>query len=416
MKTIRQASLQRSDSGTVLIMALLLLLALGGLAATLSTLNLTLHGEHQRAREDLRAFTVAEGGLNEGYAALLHGSVEQLQAMQYPRSAGDGNYRVEVIDGRTDYQIDLDRIRLRCVGEAGEDPAGVQLMVLHDPTGKYEFAAFGSQQVIMRSNSMVDSFNPDYGPYDDSSEFVNDFGNVGSFGEVELHSNVNVYGDALVGPDGTFDDNASGITVTGDQESKEFEVDMPAIIVQSYPSLGALTVAAAATWLPGNRHYANLTIRGPLTVKGPATLVVDAFTLRAGGSLTIDGSAGPVTLIGTGNFELRSNTWIRTLSGHAGDLEIQLTGNNINGGTLINIASNVEVTGTIYAPNAKIELSSESTIYGAVKAKIVQLDSNSAIHFDENLAYDDNFADDFSRVSWRRLSREEIEAVEVAVP
>ena len=415
MKTIRRASL-RSDSGTVLVMAMLLLVALGGLAAVLSSLNVTLHGEHQRARRDLRAFCVAEGGLNEAYATLLHSSVEGVQAVAYPRTAGDGTYRVEMIDGRSDYSIDLDRIRLRCVGEAGEDPAGVQLMVLHQPTGKYMFAAFGSDSVVLKSNSSVDSFNPDYGPYGADPDLVNDFGNVGSFGQITLNSNVDINGDALVGPSGTFVDSAPGINISGDQESTEFDIAMDPIIVPSYPNLGSLTIASAFTFAPGNRHFGDLVVRGPLKIKGPANVVLDGFSLRAGGSITIDGTAGPVKIYGTKNFEMRSNTWIRTMSGHAEDCEILLSGNNINGSAQINFQSNTEITGTIYAPNAKVELTSNCTVYGAVMAKRVQLDSNAHIHFDENLAYDDNFADDFARISWRRMSRDEIEALPVAAP
>jgi hypothetical protein len=71
--------------------------------------------------------------------------------------------------------------------------------------------------------------------------------------------------------------------------------------------------------------------------------------------------------------------------------------------------------GTIYAPNASLRIPSNFEIFGALKAKQVEMASNTQIHFDENLLYDPNAADIYEVVSWRRLSQEEIGAIE-AVP
>ena len=51
-------------------------------------------------------------------------------------------------------------------------------------------------------------------------------------------------------------------------------------------------------------------------------------------------------------------------------------------------------------------------MYGAVKAYFVELASNTAIHFDEDLLYDPDAADIFERASWRRLSLAEVTALE----
>src|SRR5262247_1835884 len=115
------------DAGAVLVLSLLLVLALGGLTATLAMLNLHLHQEHERAREDLRAFCVAEAGLNEAFAVLKKKSVAGVRAIAYPCATSSGSYRVELLDGRDDAAIDIDRVRLRSLGEAGRGPAGAQL-------------------------------------------------------------------------------------------------------------------------------------------------------------------------------------------------------------------------------------------------------------------------------------------------
>lgn len=305
-------------SGSMLVLSLILLLALGGMTASLSVLNLRMHKEHEHAREDLRAFCAAEGGLNEAYAVLLEGGIDDVRALVYPREAGAISYQVSFVDGRDDTAIDLDHVRLRCVGAAGREPAGVQLMVWHVPTGAYQFAAFGARGVLLNSNVTVDSYDPDDGPYPDGVEFVNDFGNVGSFETVAIDANVSIYGDALVGLDGAFDDDAPGVRVTGDMEAREISVEMAAVAVPSYPTSGVLSVSSAFTIPPGEHHYSALSVTsGKLKIVGPATLVVDDFLMRSNTELEIDATLGPVKIFATGDFELRSNSTVTTNTARA---------------------------------------------------------------------------------------------------
>ncbi len=403
----------RPASGAILVLALLLLLALGGLTASLTVLNVRLFQEHGRAREDLRAFCVAEAGLNEAYAVLLEQSIDGVRALPYPMAAGPGSYRVELLDGRDDTEIDVDRVRLRSVGEAGRDAVGVQLMVWHVPTGPYQFAAFGSEGVLLNSNVKVDSYDSKDGPYPSDVEFVNDFGNVGSFEQVEIESNTNVYGDVLVGPEGVIDDDASGIYVAGDVEPRELSVSMPAMAIPAFPDLGSLIVMGATTIPPGNHHYGALAVTsGTLVIRGPGTLVVDDLLVRSNTKVVIDATDGPVKIFATGDFELRSNATIVTNTDRARDLEVVITSSNLPpANAIIDLSSNAEFQGTIYAPNAKLEVSSNFTVYGALKAKQVELRSNTAIHFDEDLLYDPDAEDVFQRVSWRRLSPAEFGAL-----
>src|SRR5688572_32350405 len=71
-------------------------------------------------------FRSAEGGLNEAYSVLLTEGFDGMGALDYPRGAGTGSYRAALIDGRDDHAVDVDHVRLRSVGSAGGEPAGVQ--------------------------------------------------------------------------------------------------------------------------------------------------------------------------------------------------------------------------------------------------------------------------------------------------
>lgn len=404
-----------SRTGTVLVLSLLLVMALGGLAATMSVLNLRLNREHERASEDLRAFCVAEAGLNEAYSMLKEHSLAGVQGLAYPKASGAGSYRAEVLDGRDDHSIDLDRIRLSAVGEAGGEASGVALMVNHVPTGMFRYALFGADGVTLNSNVLVDSYDPADGPYPDGAEYVNDYGNVGSYEEVEIASNTDVYGDVEVGDDGVVDDDAPGITIAGDVESGVVDIEMPPITVPTITNSGTKTVSGIVTLGPGNIHYSNLqVVSGTLNIVGPATIVVDSFTLRSNTALKINATGGPVKLYGTGTFDLRSNSTVTTSGATARDLEVMLSGTNPP--STINLNSNTEFMGTIYAPNASLTVAANFTVYGALMAKRVTMASNSAVHYDESLLYDPNQADIFERISWRRLSRAEIEAMLEAAP
>ncbi|HEX6882088.1 MAG TPA: hypothetical protein VF530_01845 [Planctomycetota bacterium] len=410
MRTLRTPD--RTDCGSVLVLSLLLLVALGGLTTTLALYNLRLQAEHERARDDLRAFCVAEAGLNEAHAVLLAEGFAGARALAYPRATSSGSYAVELLDGRDDDSIDLDRVRLRSVGTAGRDPVGVQLMLYHVPTGKFRFAIFGAEGVRLNSNVVVDSYDPADGPYPDKVEFVNDFGNVGSFDMIEIHANVSVYGDALVSETGVFDDGAPMVKVTGDQQAGELEEEMPAITVPVLTSKGNLSVTSGATIPAGLHRYDSLAVTGgTLRIQGPATVVVDNFTMTSKTALQIDTTGGPVTFYATGNVKLDSNSRIRTNNQSARDFELLITSDNRKGGKTVDLSSNAEFVGTIYAPNARLRLPSNFRVFGAVKAAQVELASNGKIHFDEGLLYDPLAADLFEVVSWRRLSRAEGDAV-----
>jgi hypothetical protein len=70
----------------------------------------------------------------------------------------------------------------------------------------------------------------------------------------------------------------------------------------------------------------------------------------------------------------------------------------------INISSNSTIYGCIYAPEAKIVLDSNFSLYGSLMARSLDLDSNCNFHFDENLL--SSMSDGsvtYQMVSWREV-------------
>jgi hypothetical protein len=388
------------------------MLVLGGMAAALVTVTDAFHREHEHSRANAASFYLAESGINEVYASLATVGDTATKGMAFPKALGPGTYSVDQLYGQDDDSvIRLDRVRLRSVGDGGEGPVGVELMVWKVPTGFFRWGIFGDQWVDIDSNSLVDSFDSNDGPYAIGVPYVNDFGNVGSNGDINVDANAQIYGEAMVGPSGVLDDDDPGVIIAGDTGSLTTPEPMPPIVVPAIASSGPLTVSGDLTIPQGDRHYTSLTVNGGavLTVQGPARLVLDAAVIRSNSQWVIDASGGPVEIYATGTFEVKSHAVVKTIAQHARDISLNITSSNIIPPIeTIAFKSSSQFTGTIYAPNALISLASNFTLYGAVKAAQVRMRSNSKLHFDEDLLYDPNVPQVYERLAWRPLSLPEV--------
>jgi hypothetical protein len=162
---------------------------------------------------------------------------------------------------------------------------------------------------------------------------------------------------------------------------------------------------------PGVVHYSAITMKGgtKLTIVGPATVVVDDLLLKSGAELLFETTGGPVELYGTGNFVLQSNSTVVTPSDSALDVTLLLSGNNMTATppAKVELSSNSQFVGAIYAPKVDYVLGSNFDIYGSIICGFLDLSSNGEIHFDEALLYDGwGSTDEFEAELWRRLPPE----------
>ena len=402
----------RGRRGASLLVAVLFMMMLGGMAAALVSLNATFHKEHILNREDARSFYAAEAGINEAFAVLQEQGEGQLMALAYPQTLGSTTYSVEVVDGQVDPNLRSDRIRLRSVGDGGQGPAGVELMIQRKPTGFFQWAIFSQEQTTIQANTVVDSFDSNAGPYPGAA-LANNAGNVGSNDDITLDANSTVKGDVIAGPTGTIDDSASGITVTGEVGMLPNAVSFPPVTVPAIADLGPLSVSGSTALPAGDYHYSSLVVNGggTFTLQGPARLVVDSLDVNDLGTLQLDATGGPIEIYGTGGFSMSEDAVISTICTHARDISIELTSDNLGGGDSVYFDADGSYIGTIYAPNAFVELDNEFIVHGAVKAKRVLLENPNfpgALHYDEDLMYDPLAAPEFERASWRQLSEAEL--------
>jgi len=137
---------------------------------------------------------------------------------------------------------------------------------------------------------------------------------------------------------------------------------------------------------------------------------------------------GVVTFYLDGDFFLSSNAKIELLSGSS--LKVYVTGTiDFNSNTItnpngpmdfaiyssaassnstnykVNLDSNTELVGTIYAPYAAVDLSSNSISAGAIRGKYITAGSNAKFHYDEALGRLEGYpVIGYEIISWREIN------------
>lgn len=416
MRGLRGTAGRRATRGSALLtVTVLLAVALVLLAAFLQMVGAS-HSAQVQQRDDLQALYTAEAGLGEAYLALeqeldpaARTAAASLGSEADPREFGHLSYWVEAEDlGARVYALRgsaLDRLARE----------RIELVVREIPDGFFRYAVFGYEGVTFRTSAFVDSYDSSIGvyadQYDSSAKHAGEMGNVGSNEDIELYTNTEIYGNASPGPpDHQVLPLGPNTFVSGTTQPADELVPFPPIAVPSIPTSGVANVKNTTLVLgPGEVHYSSIQVSsgGTVEVRGPATLVVDNLLLNANTTLRLGTTGGPIEIYGTGNFVLQANSHLVTNTTRPHDVGIYISSNNVDGRPSSNVTlnANSEYMGLIYAPSSKITIQTMFQVYGSVMAREVELGSNSAVHYDVSLLFDDdNGAPVFEQVSWRPIA------------
>ena len=413
MQLIQGTQGRECERGSAIVtVTIVLAVALIALAAFLQIVGSS-HDRQIQQRDDLRKMYVAEAGLNEAYLAVEVSPVEERVA------AGTLGTEAEPRDlGNVDYWVEAEHLGMRVYALRGTSrdqlaSERLELVVREIPDGFFRYAVFGDEGVTIETSAFVDSYDSTIGTYEDQYDgntgHAGENGNVGSNVDIRLRTNTEIYGNANPGPDHQVIELGPNVTVTGSTQPATELVPMPPIDVPSVPTSGTAVVRRTRLVLgPGDSHYTRLetSTGGSIQIRGPARVVLDSFQLASGTDLILDTAGGPVEIYGTGDFVMRANSRLVTESGRPQDSAIFLTSNNIDGTPrhTVDLSANSDYVGLIYAPNARIGIHAMFHIYGSVIARAVTLGSNSAIHYDVSLLFDDDNGDPiFEQVSWRPI-------------
>jgi len=365
------------------------------------------------SRQIVSAQLITEAGLSEAMLQLSRGEAANLGTEQQPIAYGSANYWVE--------DTDLGGGLHQLVATGVENGVGSQLeLVVREVTNStFIWAAFGDEGMTMDSNAMVDSYDSSVSSYamqetngNGNKTYANSGGNIGSNAGISIDSNTAVWGDATPGPSDAVLALGNS-TISGATTPNTDVVAMPGVNVPAIASMGDVTVDGGDTAIipSGDHHVGEFVADSNSTVRvvGPATIVFDSFSLGSNAEFIVDAANGPVEIFVIGDFVMNSNTLIASETLTPADITINLLSDNIIDPGLdvdldeVDFDSNAQLYGTVYAPNAAIEINSNFELFGALVARTVHLDSNSKVHFDEALLQANQDEEiTFQTVAWRQ--------------
>lgn len=366
--------------------------------------------EARAQRESQAAALAAEAGLNAAYVDFVAGGVGALASEQNPMMLGGAEVFVEAVEMGDDIHS------LVATGRESRAGARMQLILRRAVEVTPMYAAFGDEGVTMDSNAFVDSYNSSDGDYDSQAvnadgndRWANENGNVGSNANIDLRQNSGIHGDATPGPAGSVSISGNA-AVTGSTVAAAEPQDMPPLEIPEGTPSGDYSIRGSGTLGPGTFFYDQFLVErnSTLDIVGPITLVVNSFEIESGSELLVDAVNGGADIYVYDDFVLNSNTLLTSTTGDPADITVNLNSDNVIDPDetvdldAVDFESNAMMFGTIYAPNALVEINSNFELFGAVVARRVHLDSNSKIHFDENLMEADADADFTVDVLFRR--------------
>ena len=381
--------------GGAIVMTLTTLVAVSTLSVVMVQMAGSAQNEQRRATERVHAQYVAEAAANRAVAIVRANGTGQL-----------GNEQATVAHGASQYWVDSalnntgDVRTLTATAVDDRTTARIEVTLRSTPDSIWKFGAFGDDSLHMDSNARVDSYDSTLGSWasqaltgSGSNQYANEDGNVGSNGDVTMDQNSKVWGDAQCGPSSSTTVLGNAV-VTGSTSPASTPVDMPPIAMPSYVSSGSLTVNGTLNIPSGNIRYDTLSMKANsiVNITGPANVVVTNFFMRAGSQFRVNATNGPVKLYVVDDFTLAAGAQMYATSYDPSQLEINLLSDNIlDPGIVVDLdvvdfSSNTKIFGTIYAPEALIEVNSNLELFGSMMARDIDLDSNARVHYDENLA------------------------------
>lgn len=403
--------------GASLVMVGLAISVLASLSVAMVVTTRAASAEKSAQREEVAALFAAEAGLSEAVFALNTGGTGAVGNQRQPLEANGSLYWVEVNDLPNGMKA------LTSTGVDNRAGMRIELTVQEDQNNLWVWGAFGDEALTMDSNSHVDSFDSTLGTYDSqqvngsgSTAYALSNGHVGSNGGVDMKQNSVVNGNAVPGPSSAANVTGNAV-VTGSTAPNSGKVALPEMIVPSFdetPGELAVDGSTPITMASGDYEYSDLFLgqNAELTIVGPARIVVDNMELSSNSQIVVDATGGPVEFFVHDDFILNSNTLIASTTFTPSDVSINLESDNvINPEENVQIAevlfeSNSSIYGTIFAPNAMIDIDSNFELFGSVVARQVHLDGWARVHFDEALmnVVNQNVAADWQAVCWRKLA------------
>ncbi len=361
-----------SERGSALLIALCLMgmLTLAALLAV-NTSNTDVDLAFNQLNAD-KAFYIAEAGAKRGIAEIRTDRTWNSGFTNL--TFGGGAFSVTIADSTTDPGL-VDTIIVTSSGEANGASATVEITLIPEYIYPFRYAMFADDIVDIRNSMETDSYASDSGTY--LSTVLNEYGDVGSNGIVDINNGAIINGDAVTSLAGGLSVN-TGAIVTGNVTDTAPPQILDIVPQSEYDS--ALANNSASTGLSGSYTYDPVThafeTDGDVIFQS-GVYYFSTFTLLNSASVTLAPGA-QVTIYVTGDIEIKNSGDVNP-TGDPGDLIFYSQGDLVlkNSGT---------IHGVFYAPDGDADLRNSADFFGSIVAGEIVAHNSSGFHYDRRLS------------------------------
>ena len=280
---------------------------------------------------------------------------------------------------------------------AGVRPASVQVVMTVERTGTVSpaYAVFatgtGCGALSMSGAALTDSFDSSAGTYAATHQLSG--GDVGTNGNLTMAGSSKVNGGLWTPKNGTgicSGGSVKALTTSGTASVSGGVTQLPS--AQSYPTPpapspvpppSAYTVPNGSNTLtPGS--YGNITAGGIAVFHmSTGTYNVNSIALTNSGQLVVDSGPVVINIMGTGQATVLSlaGAGVANNTGVPANLQI-----NYAGAGAINVNNGAAAYLTINAPNAAVTVNGAGGVFGSIIGGTVTLGNSGVVHFDRALS------------------------------
>jgi hypothetical protein len=378
----------------MVVMAILLLLAVPFLYQLSFENRLT-----DKSYKSSAAISLAEAGIDRAIWELNYGDISgwtgddtmrTMDIASFQAAGGNviGDVGIKVVDPTADHPIVESRGKVSYIG-----PKEVVRTVRSELGGypPFKFAAFGNDGIMIDRNVEIDSYDSGNGDYDNPGNMGSDGDigtNSGDFSAIYMDNLADLAGDAVSGADSDPDSviiTSPSANIDGEKRALEEPIEFPQIVPPSLPWMGDYSISGTdSIFLSGQYGSFTIEANSVVTIEDDVILhITGNFYMDQNSRLDIAVGASLQIIMGGGSFEMDQTSSINNLSRDPTKFVLFGTA-GFTGDIYIDQSS--EFYGAIYAPNAFVELDQGDGFFGAIIADDVQIDQDTAIHYDEALA------------------------------
>ncbi|MBU0634092.1 MAG: hypothetical protein KKB82_00170 [Candidatus Omnitrophica bacterium] len=327
-----------------------------------------------------RAFWLAESGIQKGIYELNYNGAWSGTTQNSLSSGGDYEISLTSLSGSR-YQITSTSY---FPSKAAANAVARTITAILKKSFSFDYATYAGADLSLAGNAATNSYSSSEGAYGTSS--INANGDVGTNGDISgSGNNYAVNGDAVISPDGEFDesDHISGDIV----QQPEVTLILPIVPATLAALSSSGSISSTTTLSSGDYKYLNINLSSSdtLTITGPVNLyLTGATSISTSGtsSIVVDSaSSGAVTIYFDGDVDLTGQGITNATNTPS---NLLLLGTNSSEQDF-DVSGQADFCGAVYAPTADMRISGQGTLCGSFVGNDVALSGNAAIHYDEDL-------------------------------